>query len=186
MLSFYLSLLDAPEDKDKFTEIYIAYRKDAYKAAYAILHNASDAEDATHDAFIAIAKNFHRFLQIGENAYKPYLCRAARNCALNIFNQTEKAHSREEKYYKDLFDAPVKTALDDICTAETVSVIIECIEELPEKYRDILYMYYVEECKAAQIAKTFGLDKSLVQKQIYRGKQLLIILLGKKGITPHE
>ena len=53
----YLSKIDAPEDKDKFEKIYIQYRNLMYHVAYSILGSHFDAEDAVHQAFMAIIRN---------------------------------------------------------------------------------------------------------------------------------
>lgn len=60
MLSFYLSMLEADEDKNKFEELYMKYRDDMYNIAFSILHNCEDAEDAVHDTFVSIANNFEK------------------------------------------------------------------------------------------------------------------------------
>lgn len=48
MISFYLSLLDTPEEKSMFEQLYRLYRQDMYKRAYGILKNKYDTEDAVH------------------------------------------------------------------------------------------------------------------------------------------
>lgn len=48
MLGFYLALLDTAEDKSRFEELYLTYRQDMYKTAFAILRSPQSAEDAVH------------------------------------------------------------------------------------------------------------------------------------------
>ena len=45
MLGFYLALLDTAEDKSRFEELYLTYRQDMYKTAFAILRSPQSAED---------------------------------------------------------------------------------------------------------------------------------------------
>ena len=54
----YLSALDSQEKKSKFEQIYLAYRKQMYYAAFQILQHDEDSEDAVHHAFIKIALHF--------------------------------------------------------------------------------------------------------------------------------
>ena len=56
----YLQLIDSPEEKSRFEELYITYRKLMFHVAKGILGNDQDAEDAVHDAFLSIAKNFDK------------------------------------------------------------------------------------------------------------------------------
>ena len=57
----YLAAIDAPEDRDRFVELYETYRGLMYHVAHQILRNEADAEDAVHDAFVVLAENFQKF-----------------------------------------------------------------------------------------------------------------------------
>ena len=52
MLVYYLQMLDTPEEKIRFEQIYLKYRGLMYQVADGILHNRQDAEDAVHNAFL--------------------------------------------------------------------------------------------------------------------------------------
>ena len=61
MLIYYLQMLDTPEEKMRFEQIYLKYRGLMYRVADSILHNRQDAEDAVHNAFLRIIKHFKKF-----------------------------------------------------------------------------------------------------------------------------
>ena len=61
MLALYLQMLDTPEEKIRFEQIYEKYRGLMYHVADNILHNRQDAEDAVHNAFLQIIKHFKKF-----------------------------------------------------------------------------------------------------------------------------
>ena len=50
----YLQMLETPEEKSLFEQIYLEYRGLMYHVAYEILHNDQDAEDAVHQAFVTV------------------------------------------------------------------------------------------------------------------------------------
>ena len=53
--------------------------------------------------------------------------------------------------------------------------LLRCInEELTERQREFLYMYYVQRISQPQIARSLGLDASTVSKTIKRGEQRLL------------
>lgn len=56
----YLQMLETPEEKSLFEQIYLEYRGLMYHVAYEILHNEQDAEDAVHQAFVKIAENIKK------------------------------------------------------------------------------------------------------------------------------
>lgn len=60
MLSFYLTLIDEPSDKEKFTEIYEHYKGMMMQKAMSILHSSALAEEAVQESFVKIAKNIFK------------------------------------------------------------------------------------------------------------------------------
>lgn len=52
----YLQMIDTPEDRSKFEQIYLEYRGLMFHVANEILHNEQDAEDTVHQAFVNVAK----------------------------------------------------------------------------------------------------------------------------------
>ena len=53
------------------------------------------------------------------------------------------------------------------------SGIIEALMTLPEKYKSVLYLYYVEECRMEEIAGMIGRTPSAVKMRLKKGRQLL-------------
>ena len=60
MLVYYLQMLDTPEEKVQFEQIYMKYRGLMYHVAENILHDSQEAEDAVHNAFLRIIKRFSK------------------------------------------------------------------------------------------------------------------------------
>ena len=59
-MMIYLQMIDAPEDRSKFEQIYMEYRSMMFHIANRILTNEQDAEDAVHEAFLKIAENIEK------------------------------------------------------------------------------------------------------------------------------
>lgn len=60
MLGFYLSLIDEPDDKEKFAEIFRSYGNMMFSKAMSVLHNTALAEEAVQESFLKIAKNISK------------------------------------------------------------------------------------------------------------------------------
>ena len=189
MLLIYLNLIDNAEDQDRFEQLYLLYRKKMYYIANNILHDTYAAEDAVHNAFIAIARNMKSIKDIESSETAAYVCRAAKNMALNIYakkskqyqyerslDETEVAESKSNSYEEELHAA---------CIKHKAEIIIQCINALPYTYREVLYLHYVEEQSISKIAKTLGLNTAAVKKRLLRGKKQLLELI-YKGEMKHE
>lgn len=187
MLLFYLSLVDAPELKrDEFEALYIAYRAAMFQAAYAVARNKYDAEDAVHNAFIAVARNISVVCSLAPKKQKSYLCRAARNHAINIRSK----QCRERQFFETngaIFSSGDEDdILESICQKEDVARIKQCVLALPDIYRDVLYLHYVEYMDARRIAGTLGLKIPAVRQRLARGKRMLIDALNGKDVRTCE
>lgn len=56
----YLQIIETPEERSKFEQLYLEYKGLMFHVAFDILHNEQDAEDAVHQAFIKIAENIKK------------------------------------------------------------------------------------------------------------------------------
>ncbi len=168
---------------DRFEEIYNRYKRIMFQVAYNVLRDFHDAEDAVHNAFVSVSKNIGRIYRLPDGELTPYLCRAAHNSAVNILVKKKRITDNEQPYPENA-DEPggEDGVLERMCARENAETVAECIELLPDIYRDVLTMHYVEEMSAAKIAKTFSLEKSTVKKRLVRGKKLLISLLAERGM----
>ena len=57
MLAFYLGMIETPEEKIAFEDLYNTYKGKMFSLAYSVLKNHHNAEEAVSQAFFTIAKN---------------------------------------------------------------------------------------------------------------------------------
>ncbi|MGN1303636.1 MAG: RNA polymerase sigma factor [Oscillospiraceae bacterium] len=177
MLGFYLALLDTAEEKSRFEELYIKYKQDMYSIAYSILHNAEDAEDAVHQAFLKIANNFEKVCEIPSQEIKAYIVIIIRNVSINIYN----SNKRKSEHITELND---KIAVEvDFLEQFEYEHLVKAISELPQLYKDIVYLYYLEEFSAKEIAKMLDITADAVWKRAERAKKMLKEKLERKELN---
>lgn len=56
--------------------------------------------------------------------------------------------------------------------------ILEAVLQLPEKYRNVIYLFYYEEYTAVEIAKILGRKENTIYTWLSRGKEILRRQLG--------
>lgn len=168
MLGFYLSLIDSDDDKNKFEQLYLTYRQDMYKIAYSILKNNADAEDAVHQAFLSIANNFEKILEIPRQEIKAYIVIIIRNTAINLYNENK----RNAEHTVELNENDVSVDVNFLEQYE-YELLINAIKELPQMYKDIIYLYYLEEFTTKEIAKMLNISVNTEWKRVERAKRLL-------------
>ena len=60
----------------------------------------------------------------------------------------------------------------------TSTEVLEAVLELPEKYRNVIYLYYYEEYSAVEIAKILGKKENTIYTWLSRAKDILRKKLG--------
>ena len=168
MLWMYLSMLENSEDKAKFTQLYAKYRGLMLHVAYAKLKDERLAEDAVHNAFINIARNFHIVGEVDSHKTKRLLVVVTENVAIDML--------RKDKYiapvsYDDLENvlSVDKDMLDNVVVQELVGLI----SELPPIYRDVLELRAYHRLSEKQIAVILDVEYATVRKRLERARNML-------------
>ena len=171
MLVYYLQILDTPEEKIRFEQIYLKYRGLMYHVADGILHDCQDAEDAVHNAFLRIIKKFSRFQNTPAKDLAPQIVVIARNEAISLLRKRKDADPLED--WEGFAE-----------TAEEVSdyhALVDTFTRLPQTYRAAMEMKLLLGYSDGEIAAKLGLSKTAVSVRISRGRQLLRDIVEREG-----
>ncbi len=175
MLPMYLAVISDDDDKRYFEELYLKYRQDMYRIAYSILHNKEDSEDAVHQAFLQISENFDRIRSIPCQEMKPYFVIIIRNASYNIYNKNKKRADFDTE--SETSGSLIELDYFEKCDYEK---LVKKISQLPQKYKDILFLRYVEEFSVKEIARMLDITENTVWKRTERAKIMLKELLEKE------
>lgn len=175
MLMFYMSLIDNDDDRSKFEILYNNYRKRMVYVAFEVLRNKEDAEDAVHDTFVKIARNMQSIGDPNSSESLSYVLKATKNTAINI---SQKNSVRNKNVlFEDAENISDSQFFETLRIQENYTEVVNAIRNLNDKYRDVLFYYFVEGMKPKDIADLLGRSNSAVQQQIARGKQKLLEIL---------
>ena len=174
--------MHSESDKEKLKLLYGKYKNRMYITACKVLNDPQRAEDAIHDAFIAISKNLDNIQDIDSVKTGAYMVKAARSRALNILRMglPEKETQLDEAEAK-----ADESLLDEICRKESYNEIVSAILALEERYRDVLTLYYLNDLTLSEIAVLQGVKENTVKQQLYRGRRKLIDTI-KKEVNTNE
>jgi RNA polymerase sigma-70 factor (ECF subfamily) len=154
-------------DKE-FEEIYQRNKDMVYRMCYLYLKNKADAEDATQSIFLKLinhGKPFHE-----QEHEKAWFITTAKNYCKDILK------SWWNNRRVDL-DVLLETAhWDDTESGEVFAKIFL----LPEKYKTVMYLFYVEGYSIKEISAILNRKETTVQTQLSRGRKRLSIDLGGK------
>lgn len=143
----------------ELTRLFERYGNAVFRAAYACLHNKSDAEDVMQDTFL----QYLRTNPVFESAEheKAWLLRVAMNASKNRLRSAW--FSRTD-------------AIDESCPCpedEELSFVWDAVRELPPHYREPVHLFYHEGYSTEEIASILQTRPSTVRSRLTRARAML-------------
>ena len=176
----YLEMLETPEEKLKFEQLYFLYRDKMYAVAFKILHNENDAEDIVHESFKAIIENFEKINDISCHKTWNYIVTIVKNKSFTLY-QKKKHH--ETSAYEGWFEVKMDFTPEKVTEErEIAEILAELIRSLPFPYKEVLYLQYYNALSGEEIAKFIDKTPAHVRKISQRAKAMLKEELLKRGI----
>ena len=142
----------------KAEEIIREHADMIYRIALHNLKNPADAEDIFQDVCLTLLTKIAPLFD--DVHIKNWLIRVTINKCKNFLKS-----SWQRK--RDSLDAVADTP------AEVSPSIPELVYSLPEKYRNIIYLYYYEEYTVAEIAEILKENKNTVNSKLQRARKKL-------------
>lgn len=144
--------------------------------AYQIVQNREQSEDVVQDAFVKYWQ-FRENIQPTEVSVKGYLYSTVRNGSLNVLRHNKVAEGYQESHPDRRNEAEEAPIVEALISAEVLSGIHAAISSLPEKYRTISILSYLEGKKNREIADQLGMSVNTVKKRKQRTLELLRLKL---------
>jgi RNA polymerase sigma-70 factor (ECF subfamily) len=175
-------------DEDAFEQMVERYHARVYSLSYGVLRNAEDAEEATQDTFLTLYRKIGTFDE--SKKFFSWFYRVALNQAYSRARRRRPATTTLPEEYLPRFspdghiaspDLPDWSAsIEDSAIARDLAARAgEFIEELSPAYRDVIWMYDVEEMSAADIAETLEISIPAFKSRLHRARLYVRQRLGE-------
>ena len=147
--------------RQSLEELIEAYQKSLYAAAFNICRNTDDANDVVQDTFIQYYTTKKQFQD--EEHLKAWLLRVVINRAKDISRSFWKKNRLSIEDYADAvpFESREETGL------------FEAVMRLPEKYREVIHLYYYEDLSIKETARILRITEGSVKMRLSRGRSFL-------------
>ncbi len=167
-------------ERELFHELVRPYEKSVYFAAFSVLQNPDDAEDAAQETVFKALKNLHTFR--AEAKFSTWLVSIALNEARGRLRHTRllefdpiDAEPNEES--GDFTPAVIsdwrEVPLEALERKELRELLRDALQGLPEMYREILVLRDVQECSIAEAAATLGVNEGVVKTRLLRARLMM-------------
>jgi RNA polymerase sigma-70 factor (ECF subfamily) len=165
-------------DEQGFREMVDRYHARVYSLAYGVLRNSEDAEEATQDAFLTLYRKIGTFDE--SKKFFSWFYRVALNAAYSRARRRKPVTTvslddyvpryRDDGQPAGEFAAFVDGSEDEAIARDLAERAAEFIDELPEAYRDVIWMVDVEEMKPADVADVLEISIAALKSRLHRAR----------------
>ncbi|WP_078431776.1 sigma-70 family RNA polymerase sigma factor [Metabacillus halosaccharovorans] len=149
------------------------------RLAFTYTKNAETAKDIVQNVFIKCYKNLHTFK--GNATIKTWLYSITINQCKDYLRSS---------YFRRVVpigmrhtDNPKSSSTEKIVLQNnTKQQVDECINKLSAKYKDVIYLYYVQELSLKETGAILGLSIDTVKTRLRRAKEKLKPILQKEDV----
>lgn len=176
---FMLMLLETPEDKIEFQEIYEnTYQKLIYEGM-GILHSKIDAEEIVHDCFVKVAQDYSGYRGKSPEDMMGILYVMVRNACINRIRERNRHRETLIEVDENLLGAD-NDPLEEILTEEMSDILETAMRQMPVEDRDIFTLRYYYDMSYKEIGEKLGMKTKTVDVRLYRAKQKLRKMLERE------
>jgi len=164
-------------EKHLFYELIQPYERSVYIAAYSVLQNEADAEDAAQEAFVKAFAHLATFRK--ESKFSTWLIQIAINEARmkrrkdrkSLYESVDEPQTGEDgdyspKDFADWREIPSET----LQRTELRQAIQRALASLDQKYREVFVMRDVQNLSITETAETLGISEASVKTRLLRAR----------------
>lgn len=166
-----LARLAQQGDQDAFAELVRRYERQIFSMAYRLAGDYDEAADMAQEAFLRIYRILDRYDP--QKKFFSWMYRVAQNSCLNALAKRPANVIPVERAEEYMADVPAAEPEQNYLNREMREHIDQAIAQLPDNYRDVVYLRYVEDLSYQQIAENLNLPVSTVETRLFRGKKQL-------------
>lgn len=153
-----------------FEEMYTAYRGRMLALARKKLRTAEDAEDAVHQAFLALAEHFDALVRLPARELEAYLVVVVERKCIDILRQQAR-----------LSGVPLDETAALVVPEPCGDTLADAMRRLPPRYREALLLRCAYGYSTRETAALMELSFGAAQKLLYRARNALRTELEKEA-----
>lgn len=165
-------------NRDSFEEIVLLFQHRLYHVCYRMLGSKEEAQDIAQEAFVRAYTNLSTFDQ--KRKFSTWIFRIATNLCIDRIRKKKPDYSLDAQVPgTDGLDMYSQIAAADdlpeeeVQRMETQERVQYEVGRLPEKYRAVIALRYMEELPLQEIADILGIPLGTVKTRVHRGRDAL-------------
>jgi RNA polymerase sigma-70 factor (ECF subfamily) len=164
-------------DQQAFASLVTGYQRMVASVAWRYGVGHEEIEDLVSEVFIKVYRNLHRYRP--EHPFSTWLYRLAANHVLDHGRRRRKESGRSEMpaHLEDPAPGPGLTFESE----ERGNLVRSAMKSVPPRYRETLFLVYVEGLKVEEAARTLGLPQGTIKSRLMRGREAMRKILIRRN-----
>jgi len=156
-------------DTNQYNELVLRHKDYAFSIALKIVHNAMDAEEIAHDAFLKAYKSLTKFNQ--QAKFTTWLYRIVFNTAIS--------HTRKNRLQVDDIDKIThqpESEFDSsgsLISQDRQRFLQAALQKLSPNDAGLIAMFYMDQLSLEEIGEVIGLKADLIKVKLFRARKRL-------------
>jgi RNA polymerase sigma-70 factor (ECF subfamily) len=166
-------------DTNSFSFLVDKYKDLVFSLALKVLKNREEAEEVSQDTFVKAYRSLGKFK--GDSKFSTWLYKIAYNNCMDRVKKISKSYNTDT--IDEVVENRIKATEDVLQTIERKEralIIKECLLELPEDERSILWFFYFEELSLKEIAEVTTFSESNIKVKLHRARKKLLAIIENK------
>lgn len=171
--------------EDAYAVLVERYSDYVFTIAARILGDDEDAYDAAQEAFVRAYRAIDRFR--GDAKFSSWLYRITTNRALTHLKRRRKRAPALDidagPHIESAIDVePTRTRPDQLVVdAEFRDQVRAAVAKLPDQYRTVITLFYLEERSYKEVADVLGLPMGTLKTHLHRGRAMLRKIISEQN-----
>lgn len=171
--------------------LVLRYKDMVYRLALVRVGNPADADDIFQDVFYQLIKHAASFRE--EEHLKAWLLRVTINCCNKHYRDSYRKRTvpfadhnarynsedmRSNSGYESEQRQPQQIYCErSISLSGGDDTVLQAVQSLPDNYRDVIHLFYYEDCSIRKIAQILRITEAAVKTRLTRARKQLGVTL---------
>jgi RNA polymerase sigma-70 factor (ECF subfamily) len=164
-----IQLVGANRRDEALAEILRAYRRKVFGLAYSFVRSRETAEDVAQEVFIRIWRALPAF--DGRAALSTWIYTITRNTSMSALRDGRSRGSPGE--LATPAEADVADESESVETSAEKALLMQLIEQLPERQRQVVLLFYMQEQSLEEVATMLAMPVGTVKTLLHRARARL-------------
>ena len=152
--------------------LYQKYSDMVFRLGVVYMKGEQEAYDIVQEVFLKLLRHPREFRD--ENHEKAWILRVAINCCKDQLKSCWRKKNLPWEVYQEQAEQSLQGNVGDHGEdSETKQMVLEAVQNLPDLYKEVIFLFYYEEYSTEEIARLLHKNASTVRSRLQKARELL-------------